>query len=380
MFKLVDWAGNPMDDEYGEQRARNEPLVEITQVKGTSETHPSLSETDEWAGFEITPYRVATMLQSAPPGSYVRDALRRGIDLEADGVTNPYEFGIVGSSDTHTAAVSDDESNYFAKLGLLDSEASQRGSVPMSFIEATFTRFVASDLVMKVEGRTYQNTASPTYGASGLAGVWAEENTRGSLYDAFRRKETFATSGPRISIRFFAGEAISQGLIGRPDMIARAYEGGVPMGSDLVVYSGSSPRFLVWATRDPSNAPLQRIQIIKGWEEGGETFEVVNDVACSDGLQIDPATRRCPDNGAKVSLDDCSITADQGDAELAAVWADPDFDPSQRAFYYVRVLENPTCRWSTWDAIREGVEPRADLPKTIQERAWSSPIQVRPGS
>jgi hypothetical protein len=160
MFKLVDWAGNPLDDAYGEQRSRNEPLVEITQVKGTSETHPSLSETDEWAGFEITPFRVATMLPSAPPGSYVRDALRRGIDLEADGVTNPYDFGIVGASDTHTAATSDDESNYFAKLGLLDAEAARRGSVPMSFIEATLTRFVASDLVTEIDGKSYQNSAS----------------------------------------------------------------------------------------------------------------------------------------------------------------------------------------------------------------------------
>jgi hypothetical protein len=380
MFKLVDWAGNPLDDAYGEQRSRNEPLVEITQVKGTSETHPSLSETDEWAGFEITPFRVATMLPSAPPGSYVRDALRRGIDLEADGVTNPYDFGIVGASDTHTAATSDDESNYFAKLGLLDAEAARRGSVPMSFIEATLTRFVASDLVTEIDGKSYQNSASSTYGASGLAGVWAEENTRGSLYDAFRRKETFATSGPRIPVRFFAGQGISEGLIGRPDMIKRAYDGGVPMGSDLVVYSGSEPRFLVWAARDPSNAPLQRIQIIKGWEEGGETFEVISDVACSDGGKVNPKTRRCPENGAKVSLLDCSITADVGDGELVAVWTDPDFDPTQRAFYYARVLENPTCRWSTWDAIREGATPRSDLAKTIQERAWSSPIQVRPAN
>jgi len=380
MFKLVDWAGNPMDDAYGERRLRNEPLVEITQVKGTSETHPTLSDTDEWAGFEIVNVRVATMLDSAPPGSYVRDALRRGLSLEAGGSTNPYEFGIVGASDTHTAAISDDESDYFAKLGLLDAEASRRGSVPMSTIEAMITSFVASDLVNEVDGKDYQQSASPYYGASGLAGVWAEENTRPAIYDSFRRRETFATSGPRIPVRFFAGDGIDASLLGQPDMIARAYEGGVPMGTDLIVDASSAPRFLVWAARDPSNAPLQRLQIIKGWEEGGETFEAVIDVACSDGLEVDPATKRCPDNGAKVSLEDCSITKDEGDAELSAVWSDPDFDPSQRAFYYVRVLENPTCRWSTWDALRAGVEPRSDLPKTIQERAWSSPIQVKPTS
>ena len=380
MFKLVDWAGNPMDDDYGEQRMRNEPLVEITQVKGTSETHPTLSDTDEWAGFEIAPYRVATMLVSDPPGSYVRDALRRGLQLEAGGATNPYEFGVVGASDTHTAAISDDESDYFAKIGLLDSTAELRGSVPLSFVEATVTKMISSDLVTEVDGQAYQNSASITYGASGLAAVWAEENTRESIYDAFRRKETFATSGPRIPVRFFAGEGLEADMAGAADMAERAYAAGVPMGADLEVGPSSAPRFLVWAARDPLSAPLQRLQVIKGWETNGETFEIVNDVACSDGLSPDPATRRCPDNGARVDLSDCSITTDVGDAELSAVWTDPDFDPSQRAFYYVRVLENPTCRWSTWDAIRAGVEPRADYPKTIQERAWSSPIQVRPAS
>lgn len=380
MFKLVDWAGNPMDDDYGEQRMRNEPLVEITQVKGTSETHPTLSDTDEWAGFEIAPYRVATMLVSDPPGSYVRDALRRGLQLEAGGATNPYEFGVVGASDTHTAAISDDESDYFAKIGLLDSTAELRGSVPLSFVEATVMKMISSDLVTEVDGQAYQNSASITYGASGLAAVWAEENTRESIYDAFRRKETFATSGPRIPVRFFAGEGLEADMAGAADMAERAYAAGVPMGADLEVGPSSAPRFLVWAARDPLSAPLQRLQVIKGWEANGETFEIVNDVACSDGLSPDPATRRCPDNGAKVDLSDCSITTDVGDAELSAVWTDSDFDPSQRAFYYVRVLENPTCRWSTWDAIRAGVEPRADYPKTIQERAWSSPIQVRPAS
>jgi len=380
MFKLVDWAENPMDDAYGKRRARNEPLVEITQVKGTSETHPSLSDTDEWAGFEIMPYRVATMVDSAPPGSYVRDALRRGLSLEAGGSVNPYEFGVVGASDTHTAAISDDESDYFAKIGILDATASRRGSIPMTFIEANATKMIASDLVEDVEGRDYQYSASPTYGASGLAGVWAEENTRGSLYDAFRRKETFATSGPRISVRFYAGDKLDASMLGASDMAKRAYAGGVPMGTDLMVDASSAPKFLAWAAQDPASAPLARLQIIKGWEEGGETFEVVNDVACSDGLEVDPATRRCPDNGAKVSLEDCSITSETGDAELAAVWSDLDFDPSQRAFYYVRVLENPTCRWSTWDSLRAGVEPRPDFPKTIQERAWSSPIQVKPTS
>ena len=380
MFKLVDWAGNPMDDAYAEQRIRNEPLVEITQVKGTSETHPTLSDTDEWAGFEITPYRVATMLPSEPAGSYVRDALRRGLALERGGTINPYEFGVVGASDTHTGAVSDDESNFFSKLGMLDSTAELRGSVPMSFVQATLTRWIASDLAVEIEGRNYTNSATPTYGASGLAGVWAEENTRGAIYDAFRRKETFATSGPRIPVRFFAGVDFDASILDVSNTIARAYAAGVPMGGELVVAPGADPSFFVWAARDPASAALQRLQIIKGWEEAGETFEVVHDIACSDGLSVDASTGRCPDNGARVDLEDCSITGDTGAAELKAVWTDPDFDATQRAFYYVRVLENPTCRWSTWDANRAGVEPRPDLPKTLQERAWSSPIQLKPAS
>ena len=182
------------------------------------------------------------------------------------------------------------------------------------------------------------------------------------------------------TLRFFAGLDFEDDLLEARDLVARAYDGGVPMGRELEVGADASPRFLVLAVRDPSSAPLQRLQIIKGWESNGETFEIVHDVACSDGLAVDPATRRCPDNGARVDLEDCSITRDTGDGEMMALWSDPDFDPEERAFYYVRVLENPTCRWSTWDALRAGVEPRPDLHKTLQERAWSSPIGIIPTS
>jgi hypothetical protein len=380
MFKLTDWAGDPMDDAYAERRLRNEPLVEITQIKGTSETHPLLSTTDEWADFEITPYRVATMLPSEPAGSYVRDALRRGLLLESRGTLNPYEFGFVGASDTHTGATSDDESNYFSKLGVLDGSSALRGSVPMSFIQSTVLRWAAPDVLTEVDGESYINAATPTYGASGLTGVWAEENTREAIYSAFRRKETFATSGPRIRVRFFAGQEFAADLLESGELIAKAYAGGVPMGADFAARIGEAPEFIVLAERDPMSAPLQRLQIIKGWEVNGETFEVIHDVACSDGLLVDPATSRCPDNGSQVDLRDCSITRDVGSAELKALWSDPDFDPKARAFYYVRVLENPTCRWSTWDALRAGVAPRSDLHKTLQERAWSSPIRIVPAS
>jgi hypothetical protein len=349
-------------------------------VKGTSETHPSLSTKDEWSDFEIMPYRVATMQPSEPAGSYVRDALRRGLTLESRGVTNPYEFGFIGSSDTHTGAISDDESNYFSKVGLMDATPELRGSVPLSTLLSLAIRFGAPTMHTEVDGRSYIHAATATYGASGLAGVWAEENTREALYSALRRKETFATSGPRIRLRFFAGYGFDAELPEAPDAVARAYASGVAMGSELPASLGEAPGFLIWALADAQSAPLQRLQVVKGWQDAaGETFEAVYDVACSGGAPVDPGTHRCPDNGARVDLSDCSISPEAGGAQLRALWRDPEFEPGTRAFYYARVLENPTCRWSTWDALRAGVAPRSDLPKTIQERAWSSPIQYRAG-
>ena len=208
--------------------------------------------------------------------------------------------------------------------------------------------------------------------------VWAEENTRGALYDALRRRETFATSGPRIPIRFFGGSQLDPSLLDDPDAIAEAYRRGVPMGGELAAGAGT-PHFLVWAARDPLSAPLDRLQVIKGWSSGSETFEEVYDIACAGGALPDAQSHRCPDSGARVDLADCSYSQDVGSGELKAVWRDPAFDPAQRAFYYARVLENPTCRWSTWDALRTGNAPRPHVPTTIQERAWSSPIWLLPG-
>ncbi len=378
MFELVDWAGDPMDDAYTSQRLRNEPLVEITQVKGTSETHPALSNTDEWADFELMPFIVSTMKPSKPQGSYVRDALRRGLSLAESGAGNPYKFGFIGSSDVHTGATTDDESEFYGKLGVLDSTPELRGSVPLGFFQGTATKWMAPDNVEEIDGQNYTSAATITYGASGLAGVWAEENTREAIFDAFRRKETFATSGPRIRVRFFAGFDFDERLLERHDAVKRAYEDGVSMGGELAAPSGNPPRFLAWATRDPRGAPLQRLQIIKGWIDDDGTHEEVYDVACSDGTNPDPATHRCADNGATVNLTNCSYSTDVGDDELKAWWTDPEFDPDHPAFYYVRVLENPTCRWSTWDALRTGVNPRPDIAKTLQERAWSSPIWIVP--
>jgi len=325
------------------------------------------------------PYRVATMLPSEPAGSYVRDALRRGLALEHRGLANPYAFGFIGSSDTHTGATSDDEANFHSKLGLLDASPELRGSVPLGFLPAMAFRLAVRGSSTEVDGETYIESATPTYGASGLAAVWAEENTREAIYAAFRRKETFATSGPRIQLRFFAGYDFEDELLDAADVVASAYTAGVTMGGDLPARAGGAPRFLLWALADATSAPLQRLQIVKGWVDShGETFERVYDVACSGRASIDPDTHRCPDNGARVDPTDCSISRDAGAAQLRTLWRDPDFAPSQRAFYYARVLENPTCRWSTWDALRAGVPPRSDLPKTIQERAWTSPIWLTP--
>jgi hypothetical protein len=379
MFKQVDWSGKPFDDAYSATRLRNEPLVEITQIKGTSDTHPLLSRNDEWANFEITPYRVATKLYSEPVGSYVRDAYLRGLQIQATGVQNPYKFGVIGSTDTHDAASSISEETFFSKAGLLDGTAELRGSIPTSFFNGTVMKWLDPGMVAEIDGKNYLASSSFEYwSASGLAGVWAEENTREAIYAAFRRKETFATSGPRIKVRFFAGFDFAPDLLDSPQLTASAYSKGVSMGSDLPADGERSPVFIAWATADPSGTPLQRLQVIKGYLEGGEHREHVYDIACSDGLTVDAATGRCPDNGAAVDLRDCSTTPGKGAGELKALWRDPDFKPGEEAFYYVRVLENPTCRWSTWDAMRAGEEPRSDLPKTLQERAWSSPIWYRP--
>lgn len=377
MFKLVDWAGNPMDDDYANQRMRNEPLVEITQIKGSSDTHPMLSPNDEWADFEIMPYRIATTLYSEPHGSYVREALLNGLAFQDQGVANPYRFGFVGASDTHIAATTNDEAHFYGKIGLLDANGTLTGSLPLSEEVAKQAKEAGAPNLKEVDGKTYRNGAQITWGSAGLTGVWAEANTRHDIYNALRRKETFATSGPWIKVRFFGGYDFSESMLGERDMLTRAYTDGVAMGSDLLANADEAPTFIAWATRDTLSAPLQRLQIIKGWTTNGDHHEMVYDVACSDG-KPDPATHRCPDNGAKVNLSDCSISDGVGAAELKSVWKDPDFNPAYRAFYYVRALENPTCRWSSWDALRAGVAPRPDVKSTIQERAWSSPIWYVP--
>ncbi len=365
MFSRTDLAGNPLDRDHAETRMRNEPLVEVSQVKGTSETHPLLSPNDEWAAFELYDYLIATTTSSRKSGGFVREAYRTGLEFEENEGFNPYRFGLVGSTDTHSAGGSLEEKHYSGKLAGRDATPEKRGSVPAPPGQATNPGFSAG--------------VFSRWSAAGLTGVWAEKNTRESLYAAFRRKEVFATSGPRIKVGFFAGfepEAVS----GDSRYTGPAMRKWYPMGSILHARDDKAPDFLVIASADPASAPLQRLQMIKGWMEQGSSKEKVFDIACSDGLSPDPLTWRCPANGASVDPADCQPSADRGNAELRTRWQDPEFSADQRAFYYVRVIENPSCRWSSWDALRAGVPPDPDLPRTIQERAWSSPIWYVPAA
>jgi len=375
-FALNDYNGGPIDEEYASNRSRNEPLVEITQVKGTSETHPLLSKNDEWAAFEVKSGMEEEKLLSNIAGSYVRDAYLRGLSLSEQGLTNPYQFGLIGSSDSHVGGPSDSEETFFSKVGILDGTAELRGSIPFQRFYGTFLKVIRPNIFKEVDGETYLSASERLihFSASGLAGVWAEENTREAIFDAFMRKETFATSGPRIKVRFFAGYDLEDSKLDDLSLIQDAYANNIPMGGILNIESNRNPTFLVWAIADPLGAPLQRTQIIKGWLEDGEHKEKVYDVACSDGLVVDPETYRCPDNESWVDLSNCSISGDSGAREMKVLWQDPEFKMDQEAFYYARILENPVCRWSSWDAIRIGTKPRSDIPSTIQERAWSSPI------
>jgi hypothetical protein len=371
MFDSVRLNGQAVDRAYADLRSRNEPLVEISQIKGTSETHPSLSPNDEWANFEIMEKYIGSNRDVTKfAGSYVRRALQDGILMRERLGTNPFKLGFIGSSDTHNAAPgSVEEPNYFSASGRRGGLPELRGSIPPG------------------GARTWDAALRPgappppvhqTWSASGLAGVWAEENSREAIFAAMRRKETFATSGPRIKVRFFAGYDFPADLLTRADTVRQAYAHGVSMGGDLLSARGKAPKFLVWAVRDPTAGYLQRAQVVKGWIENGVAKEKVFDVACADGLKVDPATSRCPSNGATVDLKTCQPDRFKGDVELRTVWSDPSYDARQRAFYYVRILENPSCRWSTWEAIRNGTPPNPRLLPTVMERAWSSPIWFEP--
>jgi hypothetical protein len=371
MFEPTKRNGTPMDRAYAELRMRNEPLAEITQIKGTSEVHPSLAPNDEWANFEIMERYIGGSKQVTKfHGSYVREALKDGILMREKAGFNPFKFGFIGSSDTHNAAPgSVEERNYFSKVGRSDATPALRSSVPPGG---------AKTWPANTPDSAHALTPYQAWGASGLAGVWAEENSREAIFAALRRKETFATSGPRIRVRFFAGYDFPDDLAKHTNLVREAYAKGVPMGSDLAPSTGKAPKFLIWGVRDPNSGYLQRAQIVKGWVENGVAKEQVFDVACSDKLALNRTSWRCPDNGAGVNLATCEPDPYKGDVELRTLWTDPTFKPKQQVFYYLRVLENPSCRWSTWDALRNGTPPNPTLAKTIMERAWSSPIWYEP--
>lgn len=333
-------------------RAWAEPLVEIHQVKGSSECFRGLGTTDEECGFEsfqpaCGPGRTGGCANAS---DYVRNALKAGLRLEADYGVNPFKFGLIASTDDHQGLPGGtDEDDYIDK--------------PLRRPDVSFNT----------------GAGGPADNPGGLVGVWAEENTRESIFAALKRKETFGTSGPRIRVRFFAGWDYPEDLHARRDLVEAAYRDGVPMGADLPARPAddAAPRFVMWATRGPHSANLQKLQVVKGWADAdGETHERVFDAICADGIEADPATHRCADNGARVDLSDCSYTADSGAAELSTTWTDPDFDPALRAFYYVRVLENPTCRWTSHRALARG-EPLPE-PAVVRERAWSSPVWYTP--
>ena len=354
--------GTPFTKEGLTRRARTEPLIEVFQSKGNSECSPGLGTNDEQCDFEqlFKPCKPGEDAFCAVASNYARNALKTGLTLEDQYGVNPFKYGFIGSTDTHSSAPGATEEDNWPGTGSLgDNRPAARLN------ERVMPQFPVKSVLNN---------------PGGLAGVWAEQNTRESIFDALKRRETFATSGTRIRVRFFGGWNYPADLHRHRNLVADAYKSGVPMGGDLPAKSEQvkAPRFVAWATRDPNSANLQKIQVVKGWAENGKAYETVYDIACSDGLKPDHVTHRCAENGAKVDLSSCRYSNSKGAAELSTTWTDPEFKPEDRAFYYVRILENPTCRWSTYDAHRANVKVPGDVPAAIQERAWSSPIWYTP--
>lgn len=345
--------GIPYTTEDWRLRARSEPLVEMFQIKGNSECSQVFGAGDEECGFEqyLPACKPGQKTSCIFPTSMVRDGLKKGLALEDEIGINPLRFGLIGSTDTHNSNPGDTEEwDFRGASGYLSSPAKRR-----------------------LDGQNGNNTRSLQNNPGGLAAVWANENTREALFDSMMRKEVYATSGTRISLRAFAGFELPKDIAQTGDLAA-AYAGGVPMGGSLPGLGGP-PSLFAWAIRDANSAPLSKLQVIKGWIEDGAREEVVYDIACG-GSQMDPQTAQCQANNAAVDLANCSWSESAGSNELKTLWTDPDFDATQDAFYYVRVVQNPTCRWTTYDSIRLGREPPTDVPPTITEMAWSSPIWI----
>jgi len=365
MFPLeAQWNGVELDKSYVTERDKWEPLYEVTQIKGDGEAHPFLSPDDEFADYEtwdignldVSEAKTNDMLA----GEYAREALKRGLAIESRLGTNPYKFGMIGATDSHTSLVTADEDNFFGKHSGAEPSA-KRWEHP----------FMKTD---KGEIMGWQMVAS------GLAAVWAKDNTRESLFDAMERKEVYGTTGPRMTVRLFGGWDFTERDLQSRTPVVAGYERGVPMGGDLrpAPAGGTAPRFMVYALRDPVGANLDRIQIVKGWsDDKGKTYEKVYDVAWSDG-RVPDAKGKLPAVGNTVDVASASWTNTIGASELGVVWSDPDFDPRHKAFYYARVLEIPTPRWTAYDAVRFGVKMSDDVEMITQERAYTSPIWYSP--
>ncbi|NOQ82389.1 MAG: DUF3604 domain-containing protein [Myxococcales bacterium] len=357
MFDEMDSEGRPITAEYARMRMRWEPVVEVTQIKGDSETHPKLSPNDELAGFETFSHllKVGGGQAEVSEGDYVRSSLQRGMQIDQNVGANPYKFGMIGSTDSHTGLASAEESNFWGKFAI--------DSTP----ETTFVEIAAG-------------LSGADMSASGLAAVWAEENTRMSLFAAFKRKEVYATTGPRIRVRFFGGWHFKSKNAQQPGMVNIGYTYGHPMGSDLTkAPEDEAPKFLMYAVKDPAGANLDRMQIVKGWvDAGGQAHEKVYDVALAGARQYDEQGRALP-IASTVDLKTGKYHNVFGAPSLSAYWEDPDFDRTQRAFYYLRVVQIPTPRHTLSDAIALGMDPNdTGHPSVIQERAYSSPIWYTP--
>ena len=366
MFDTKTLKGKPLTRDYAETRKRFEPLHEMTQMKGDSETHPKLSPQDEFADYET--WDKANLIGSAAqtdamlPGNYARSALKRGMKLEADIGANPYKHSFIGSTDSHTSLATAGENNYFGKASLIEPGPER------------WKHF----LIKSQTDDSLTTTATET-AASGLAAVWATDNTRASLFEAMKRRETYATTGPRMTVRVFAGWDFTSEDVHKANFAEHGYANGVPMGGDLTkAPKGKAPSLLIRALRDPDNANLDRVLIVKGWlDKDGKMHERIYDDACADGRAI--RKRRCAKPvGNTVDVANATWTNTIGDSLLFAHWTDPDFDPNQRAFYYVRVLEIPTPRWTAYDAKVFGVKMPKEVPMVHQERAYTSAIWYTP--
>ncbi len=369
MFDDVTFTSRkPLDRDYAERRMRWEPLYEVTQIKGDGETHPTLSTSDEFADFETWDKGSFGAIKEAGmiPREYAREAYKRGLVYAEKLGANPFKFGLVGSTDAHTSLATTTEDNFFGKVAAVEPTAN-----PIRFDEK-ITGYLPDP-----QGRDY-SIYHRSSSASGLAAVWARENTREALWDAMARKETFATTGTRLRVRVFGGFDFTQEDLSRSNFAAHGYAQGVPMGGDLV-QSAKPPTFLVRALRDPDGANLDRVQMVKGWIDAkGVTQERVYDIAVSGSRRIASDGRCREPVGNTVDVQQATYTNAIGAPLLQAFWSDPDFDPSAKSFYYVRVLEIPTPRWTTYDAKYFGVKLPEGLPASIQERAYTSPIWYSP--